>query len=77
MGQKIIKIGSSNGVTLPKRLLEKLRAELGDEVELEYNSRHESIEIRMANKKEEPASLFKEVAKLISEYKDEFSKLQD
>ena len=34
MTQKVIKIGSSAGVTIPKKVLEKLSIKIGDEVDV-------------------------------------------
>lgn len=78
MAQKIIKIGSSMGVTIPKRLLDKLNLGLSDEVDLEFNPRHQSIEVipaKTANQNGQ--SLFLEVKQIIDLNKDEFAKLED
>lgn len=78
MAQKIIKIGSSLGVTLPKRLLKKLNLKQSDEVELEYNNRHQSIEITAVKPQTEPVnSLFAEVKTIIDEHQAEFAKLDE
>lgn len=50
--QKIIKIGSSKGVTLPAKQLKQLGVEVGDEVELivrKQNSRADSDVIATAS----------------------------
>jgi len=78
MAQKIIRIGSSLGVTIPKRLLNKLNLVVADEVELNYNPRHEAIEVVALKKSPEKVdSLFGEVAKIINENQSEFAKLDD
>lgn len=45
MAQKVLKVGSSAAVTIPKTLLEKLKLSIGDTVELEYSDTH-SILVR-------------------------------
>jgi antitoxin component of MazEF toxin-antitoxin module len=78
MAQKIIRIGSSLGVTIPKRLLEKLELTASDEVELNYNRRHESIDITAVKTKERQAdSLYTEIKQLIDENQEEFAKLDE
>jgi antitoxin component of MazEF toxin-antitoxin module len=78
MAQKIIRIGSSLGVTIPKRLLEKLELTASDEVELNYNRRHESIDITAVKTKERQAdSLYTEIKQLIDEHQEEFAKLDE
>lgn len=46
MAQKIIKIGKSSGITLPKALLEKLGAKTGDEVVVDYNEKDSSLVVK-------------------------------
>lgn len=77
MSQKIIRIGSSLGVTLPKRLLSKLGLDLADEVELNYNPRHESIELQAVKPQTKTDSLFSEIKQIVDEHQAEFSKLDD
>jgi len=78
MSQKIIRIGSSLGVTVPKRLLDKLSLSASDEVELNFNPRHDSIEIIAVKKSTGNAdSLFSEVKQIINDHQAEFSKLED
>lgn len=44
MAQKIIKIGSSAGVTIPKKQLEELGLSVGDEVNISLNPVSKKIE---------------------------------
>ena len=78
MAQKIIKIGSSLGVTIPKRLLLKLDAEQSSLVDVEYNSRKNLLEISLVkNSDPQPSSLFSEVKELVDSHQAEFLKLDD
>ena len=76
MSQKVIKIGSSIGVTLPKRLLEKLALEPGDSVDLLYNPRKEVVELAKA--KEEPTDnhQYNEITKIYLKYKSQLDSLE-
>ena len=40
--QKIIRIGSSKGVTLPAKDLKRLGVDVGDEIEIVVRSKHET-----------------------------------
>ncbi len=78
MSQKIIRIGSSLGVTLPKRLLDKLNLKLSDEIELSYNPRRETIEITALKPTAQKIdSLFSEIKQIVDEHQAEFAKLED
>lgn len=59
MVQKVIKIGSSVGVTIPKKQLDELGLSLGDEV---------SINIKPANSQKKHAQLMKEYDKFVEQY---------
>lgn len=50
MAQKIIKIGSSIGVTIPKDVLEEAQLRVGDMVTLEKTPAHAEIRILPAKK---------------------------
>lgn len=43
MAQKIIKIGSSIGITIPRKSAEELGLAVGDSVEFSVNKEHKSI----------------------------------
>ncbi|MEX1027970.1 MAG: AbrB/MazE/SpoVT family DNA-binding domain-containing protein [Candidatus Paceibacterota bacterium] len=43
MAQKVIKIGKSSGITLPKSVLEKLGVSVGDQVDLSVTDRSATI----------------------------------
>lgn len=44
MAQKIIKVGSSAGVTIPKKQLEELGLQVGDEVELTIKPKNKKLQ---------------------------------
>lgn len=46
MAQKIIKIGKSAGITLPKTILEKLGAKTGEEVVVDYNEKDDAVTVK-------------------------------
>lgn len=59
MVQKVIKIGTSAGVTIPKRQLDELGLSIGDEV---------SINIKPADGQKKHAQLMKEYDKFVEQY---------
>jgi putative addiction module antidote len=50
MMQKLLQIGSSAGVTIPKKSLKDLGLTIGDEVIVEIDKKRESVSIRSARK---------------------------
>jgi antitoxin component of MazEF toxin-antitoxin module len=48
MAQKVIKIGSSSGVTIPRAVLIKLGLKVGDVVDVRLNDKSGSIEVSSA-----------------------------
>lgn len=50
MAQKIIKIGKSTGITLPKNVLEELNMRAGDEVVIEADGKRGGFFVRTARK---------------------------
>lgn len=46
MAQKVIKIGKSTGVTIPKEILEGMRLKAGDRVSVEYDKKKRSLHIK-------------------------------
>ena len=43
MAQKIIKVGTSAAVTIPKKSLEELGLHIGDEVSMEINKKNRAV----------------------------------
>ncbi|RJQ36690.1 AbrB/MazE/SpoVT family DNA-binding domain-containing protein [Candidatus Parcubacteria bacterium] len=46
MTQKVLKVGSSAAVTIPKRTLEELGLKVGDRVSVEINKKQASVVIK-------------------------------
>ena len=65
MAQKIIKVGSSLGITVPKPLLEKLHLEAGDSVLVE--EKDNKLIVSLASK-EELSDEDKEVVKITKSF---------
>ena len=76
MSQKIIRIGSSLGVTLRADLLEKTGLSQGDEVLIEFNAKTNTIELRSAQA-DVLSQQLAEAQLIVSRYKDEIRKLND
>lgn len=74
MTQKIIKIGSSLGVTLSGDLLSRAGLQLGDTVHVAYDEREHSIRVESSQKDELTRNLM-EAKSLIDKYEDEIQKL--
>lgn len=67
MAQKVIKIGSSLGVTIPKKELQKLNITVGDEVEISIRSK-----VTMASKHEK---LLKDLENFMNTYDKDLKNL--
>lgn len=46
MAQKVLKVGKSAAVTIPKEILEEMRLKAGDEVIVEFDKKKRSMTIR-------------------------------
>ena len=46
MAQKVIKIGKSTGVTIPKEILEELKLKAGDRVTVEFDEKENVVVVR-------------------------------
>ena len=51
MTQKVLKVGSSAAVTIPKKSLEELGIKIGDKVFVEIDKKHRKVSIEPAIKK--------------------------
>ena len=65
--QKIIKIGSSGGVTIPAKELKRQNLNFGDEVEV--------IVRPLRNQRSEDAEIFATAKKILQDYKQDFENL--
>lgn len=81
MTQKIIKIGSSLGVTVPKKYLDKLGLKAGDNIDLDLNKRKGQIEIAPAEETAIASTSQSEyvamAGKLITEYEQDLKRLEN
>ena len=50
MTQKVLKVGTSAAVTIPKKSLEELGLKAGDKVDVEVNKKERRVSIRPARK---------------------------
>lgn len=66
--QKIIRIGTSKGATLPAKALKQLGVDVGDEVEIEIRSR--------TNTKKD-ADVIKAAQSILDRYDEDFKNLAD
>ena len=65
MPQKVLKIGDSAGVTIPKKSLEELGLKIGDKVSVEVDKKHGGVFIRRF---EEMSKEDKKIAKLTLDF---------
>ena len=71
MTQKLLKVGSSAAVTIPKKSLEELGLKIGDRVSVDIDKKNKSVSIKAAEKlsKED-----KKVAKLTLNFINRYRK---
>ncbi|MFP4539960.1 MAG: AbrB/MazE/SpoVT family DNA-binding domain-containing protein [Candidatus Paceibacterota bacterium] len=75
MAQKIIKIGKSQGVTIPKKVLEEMNLKAGDRVVVEHNRKSGTLSVKPVGK---PDKEFLEwTDSFIKEYRPALEKLAD
>ena len=67
MSQKILKVGTSAAVTIPKEALETLGLKIGDRIKLEINKRTRGISIEPVVKAD--AEFFNWTKKFIERYR--------
>ncbi len=75
MTRKIIKIGSSKGITIPEETMKKLNLQRGEKVEVTFNEKNRVIEVKPAKKESEDQQLLKWTKEFIEEYRDALEKL--
>lgn len=76
MSQKIIKIGSSLGVTLSRHVLQDAGLKHGDEVKLAFNTTSGLIEVSSSNLELHYQEL-REAKSLVNKHREELQKLDD
>lgn len=77
MSQKVIKIGSSQGVTIPKSTLDRLNIGCGSEIDVVYNKSRQCIEIHPVVNEQEDYKGFKDLELIVKRYRAELEKLDD
>ena len=68
MVQKVIKIGSSAGVTIPKKQLKELGIVIGDDVK---------ISIEVIKERSQDTEILQAARNILATYKQDFKKLAD
>lgn len=77
MSKKVIQIGTSLGITVPRDLLKRLGLKKGSYVDVGYNRRRESIEITPVQEKQENDGIINEVSAIVDKYADELKRIED
>ena len=78
MTQKVLKIGSSAAVTIPKKSLEELGLKFGDEVTVDINPEKQSVLIRPAkNLSDADKKIAKLTLNFINRYRKDLEALAD
>lgn len=78
MKQKLIQIGSSGGVTIPKSVLEEFGAKIGDIVETETDFVKKTFTVKFGNSGPSPSPIEETVAfatTYIEKYRNDFEAL--
>lgn len=77
MANKIIKVGSSAAVTIPKKVLKNLAIEIGDKVFVNVDAKNRRVIVEpLANFKIEEESA-RHIEEFITKYKKDLEKLSD
>ena len=69
MAQKVLKVGSSAAVTIPKKSLKELGLEIGDEVAVEINTKEKTFMVRPVSK---PSSREQKIAEMTLDFIEEY-----
>lgn len=76
MTQKLLKVGSSAAVTIPKKSLEELGLKLGDQVSVDIDKKNKTVSIRPAEKlSKEDKKVAKLTLSFINRYKKDLEAL--
>ena len=71
MVQKVIKIGKSTGITIPKNILEEMHLKAGDQVTVEYDKGKTSLVVKPEN---QSTARQKRIAELTSDFIERYRK---
>jgi AbrB family looped-hinge helix DNA binding protein len=78
MTRKILQIGSSVGVTIPKSILDKFGLEVGDEVEIETDDESGDLRIRPHKQADDrEGRIARRTMNFIDRYRDDLEALAD
>ena len=77
MSNKIIKVGSSAAVTIPKKVLKDLGIDIGDKVFVNVDPKHKRVIIEPTANFKLEEELAQNVEEFIDKYKKELEKLTD
>ena len=77
MSKKVIKIGTSLGVTISKATLQKAGIDAGDRVDVTFNTKKGVIEISSTKKAKPISKYLIKTNEIIDAYKEELKKLND
>ena len=73
MTQKIIQIGNSTGIIIPKALLDKLGLKHGSEVKVESNKETQSLTIQNVNNTSKDSTINKHFLKILDKVNKQYS----
>jgi len=77
MTRKVIKIGTSAGVTIPKDVLEELELRPGDEVEVFFDKDKKVVALEPKRRKGDDRNIKEWTEEFIDEYRDALKKLAE
>ncbi|MBI3627643.1 MAG: AbrB/MazE/SpoVT family DNA-binding domain-containing protein [Candidatus Sungbacteria bacterium] len=78
MTQKVLKVGSSAAVTIPKKSLKELGLKIGDEVQVDVDQRRKLVSITPAqNLSKEDSKIAKLTLAFIERYRKDLESLAD
>ena len=75
MTQKLLRIGSSAGVTIPKKSLKELGLKIGDEISVGVDKRKKVVSIRPATQSRENERIAKLTLRFIERYRKDLEAL--
>ncbi|MEK7620341.1 MAG: AbrB/MazE/SpoVT family DNA-binding domain-containing protein [Patescibacteria group bacterium] len=78
MAQKIIKVGTSAAVTIPKGAMENLGLHVGDQVELEFDQAQRAVSIKpVVSLSERDKEVLSIALDVLERYREDFESLAD
>lgn len=78
MSQKIIKVGTSAAVTIPKGVMENLGLQVGDQVDLEFDQTQRAVSIKpVVSLSERDKEVLLIALDVLERYREDFESLAD